>query len=500
MLRALAALCLCAPLVCASSFDPPPAPHAPLLSPTIAINTSAFQLVATDPSGSSLWRATSTHSWALGAPLLLDLHGTRAQQGAAYAALVGASARENIGSLFNRLVPNATKLALLRSFLDWQWRAFLAPHVPVDYREEMEGLAAASLPLWEGIRQLLALAVGPADADNWQRVIDDELASGEACPFSTAQLAAIVDILSHLGGRATPRCDMFSVWGPRTVGGHVLASRNLDWVIDSGVSRAKLVTVYHPPEAGRAAYASIGFAGFVGAIAGMSERGVSVTQSNLDNSRVTMRGVMWPFRMRYILETATTVADVRSVYTSGALSATAGTANHVVSAQADAVAGRTAAVVAECIATENALYADDDPREANATYKGARIGFPLPHALWRTNHALAATILPTQVPLWDDTLARYMMQRTYILDAEVASTRIDELLAVRMVATMGQKGDDYYSCTLGAGGENVLSAVYAPALQRIYVAWEDGTGVSWTPAACTAYQRFDLGGWFERRP
>lgn len=493
----------CASLVWGVSFafaaDPPPAPHAPLLSPLIAVNVSAYELLSTDaPSGSTLWRTASTHTWSLGAPLLLDLHGTRVQQGAAYAALVGAPARAHIASLFDTLVPNATEQVLLRAFLDWQWRAILAPYVPAEYLAEAEGMASVSSPLWDGVRQLLALAVGPADGDNWQRVIADELATGEPCPFSSAQLAAIVDILSHLGGRATPRCDMFAVWGPRTVGGSVLASRNLDWVVDSGVSRAKLITVYHPPEAGRSAYATVGFAGFVGAIAGMSARGVSVTQSNLDNSLVTMRGVIWPFRMRHILETATTVADVRAVYTSGPLSATAGTANHVVSAQADAVEGRTAAVAAECIAPENALYTDNDPREANATYRGARIGFPLPHALWRSNHALAASMLPTQVPLWDDTLSRYMMQRTFILDAEAAGARIDEVLAVRMVATMGQKGEDYYTCTPGAGGENVISAVYAPAAQRIYAAWEDGSSAGWTPAACTAYQRFDLAGWFAR--
>lgn len=476
--------------------DPPPQPHPPLLSPLLATNASAFTLLATDaPSGSSLWRVTSSYTWSLGAPLLLDLRGSRTQQGAAYAALVGAEARAHVASLFDTLVPNATRQTLLRSFLDWQW-VFLAPHVPAEYLSEAEGLAAASPPLWVGLRQLLALAVGPADGDNWQRVIDDERASGAACPFDAAQLAEVIEILSHLGGRATPRCDMFAVWGPRTVGGNLLASRNLDWVVDSGVSRAKLITVYHPPEAGRSAYATVGFAGFVGAIAGMSARGVSVTQSNLDNSLVTMRGVMWPFRMRHILETATTVADARAVYASGPLSATAGTANHVVSAQVDAAAGRTAAVAAECIATENVLYADNDPREANATYQGARIGFPLPHALWRTNHALAATILPTQVPLWDDTLQRYMMQRTFILDAEAAGARIDEALAVRMVATMGQKGADYYTCTRGAGGENVVSVVYAPAAQRLYAAWEDGTGAGWTPAACTAYQRFDLAAWF----
>lgn len=466
----------------------------------VAANTSSFDLLATDAaSSSSLWRVASNHTWALGAPLLLDLRGTRAQQGAAYARLVGPAARAHLGSLFARLVSNATRRALLLSFLDWQYDAFLRPHIPSEFLAEAAGVASASPLLWDAARRLLALAVGPADADNWQVVIADELAHpspSHPCPFSPAQLAEVVDILGHLGGRATPRCDMFAAWGPRTAGGALLASRNLDWVVDSGVSRAKLITVYHPPEAGRAAYATFGFAGFLGAIAGMSARGVTVTQSNLDNSRVTMRAAAWPFRLRYILETAATVADARAVYGQGPLAATAGSANHVVAAQADAAAGRPAAVVAECVATGNALFSDNDPREAAATYNGTRIGFPLPHAVFRSNHALDAAILPTQVPLWADTLGRYMMMHDFIVETEAAGAPIDEALAVRMAATLGQKGGDYYTCTPGAGGENVLSVVYAPGAHRAYVAWEDGAGAAWTPAACTAYQRVDFAGWW----
>lgn len=483
------------PLLAAAS-----AAHPPLLNPLLATNSTPYTLLATDPaSASTLWRVSSNFTWALGAPLLLDLRGSRAQQGAAYARLVGGTARENIDALFSLLVPNATQRSLLLSFLDWQW-TFLAPHVPAEFLAEIGGLAAASPPLWAAARRLLALAVGPADGGNWRVVIDDERSSGAPCPFSAAQLEECVAILSHLGGVATPRCDMFAAWGPRTRGGSLYASRNLDWVVDSGVSTAKLITVYHPPEGGRAPYATFGFAGFLGAIAGVSSRGVTVTQSNLDNSRVTMRAAAWPFRLRFILEVAATVADVRAVYAAGApLAATAGSANHVVACQADAAAGgRAAAVVAETIATKNALFADNDPREANATYQGKLIGFPLPHAVFRSNHALDAAIMPTQVPLWDDTLARYMMAREFLLDAEGAGELVDAGLAVRMAATMGQKGPDYYACKNGAGGENVISVVYAPgeAGEPAWVAWEDGTGAAWTPAACTAYQRMDLAGWW----
>ena len=375
----------------------------------------------------------------------------------------------------------------------------MSPHVPAEFADELSGLANASEPLWTAMTRLLVLAVGPADGDNWQAMINAELASGAQCPFSAAQLAAIVDALSHLGGAAKFQCDMFAAWGNRTIDGRLIGSRNLDWVPDSGFGKGKLITVFHPPEDGRTPYATIGFAGFIGAIAGMSAAGITVTQSNLDNSLVTLDAAAWPFRLRYIMETAATIADVRAIYSSGPLAATAGTANHLIGSNADAAAGRSAGVAAECIATENALYADDDPAERNATgYYGGRIvpiGFPLPQALWRSNHALAATIQRTQVPLWNDTLMRYDMMRTFILDLEPAGALMDAAYGRQVAATMGQKGDDYYTCGL-PGGSNVISAVYDPAALTVHVAWEDGTGDAWLPAACTYYQQVDLTAWF----
>ena len=474
--------------------------HPPLLAPALA--AASFSRLAVDAAtNSTLWTVSaSPQRWELGDALLLDIRGhSRFSQGGAYARLVGSRALTAVNSLFSVLLPNSTTRTLVDRFLDWQWESFMAPSLPSEYAEEVAGIANEDRGLWGLLARLLALAVGPADGDNWRAMIDTELAGGAVSPLTPDELNAVVYALSHLGGVGSWRtCDMMAAWGPRTLGGDLLATRNLDWVVDSGVSVSKLITVYHPPDRSRTAHATVGFAGFVGAIAGMSARGVTVSQSNLDNSRVVLNASAWPFRLRYIMETADTVADVRRVYSPpGALAATAGTANHIVGAQSDAASGRSAAVAAECIAPFNALYADDDPAEAAAVNPatGARIGFPLPHALYRSNHALAAGILPTQVPLWNDTLQRYDMLRQFILDAEPGV--MNETYAVQIAATLGQKGDDYFTCAASAGGDNVISVVYNPAQSRMYVAWEDVlSGAGWTPACCTFYTRFDLGAWF----
>jgi hypothetical protein len=317
--------------------------HPPLISPKVT-SLIGYSLVARTTGNSSLWQLETEDKWKLGPALLLDLHGlSRYSMGRDYAELLAAVAVPNLERFFGLAVPNATQRTLLFAFLDWQWEAFLSPHVPREYLEEMQGVADASPELRLGATRMVTLAVGPADEDNWQVVVDSECpgGGGGACPFSAAQLAEIVYILGHLfdeapGGRraAAFSCDMFAAWGPRVPGGALLSSRNLDWVIDSGVSTAKLVTVIHPPEPGRITHATVGFAGFLGAIAGQSSAGLTVSQSNLDNSRVTMDGASWPYRLRYLMETARTVADVRAVYSEGSQAVTAGSANHVVAAQA----------------------------------------------------------------------------------------------------------------------------------------------------------------------
>jgi hypothetical protein len=46
----------------------------------------------------------------------------------------------------------------------------------------------------------------------------------------------------------------------------------LDWTKDTGISAAKMVTVYHAVEAGQHSYATVGFAGFSAALAGTGLR------------------------------------------------------------------------------------------------------------------------------------------------------------------------------------------------------------------------------------
>jgi len=196
-----------------------------------------------------------------------------------------------------------------------------------------------------------------------------------------------------------------------------------------------------------------------------------------------MGAASWPFRMRYIMETGRRLSPMSAQFTRMASKPPAGWQRQIMSLPLSRMPLQAALLQSLLSASgpENALFSDNDPAEANATWKGQRIGFPLPNALWRTNHALSAVLMPTQVPLWNDTLQRYDMMRQFIIDA-APPPAINESYATAIVATLGQKGADYYTCGPDySGAEHVISVVYNPIAQRLLAAWEDGSGASWTP-------------------
>jgi len=69
-------------------------------------------------------------------------------------------------------------------------------------------------------------------------------------------------------------CSFFAAWGANTRDGHLFASRNLDWTSNTGLNEQALITVYVPTTGHP--YATVGYVGMAGAIAGLSDQGIAV--------------------------------------------------------------------------------------------------------------------------------------------------------------------------------------------------------------------------------
>ena len=71
--------------------------------------------------------------------------------------------------------------------------------------------------------------------------------------------------------------------------------------------------------------------------------------------------------------------------------------------------------------------------------------------------------MQTQVPLWNDTVWRYTHISDRITALQQAGKTKDDLDGIDIVATLGQKGGDYYSCSQDfSHGSNIMSILFAP--------------------------------------
>jgi hypothetical protein len=442
------------------------------------------------------------YTWA---PLALRLVGSRKQIGHDYAALMHREAAFTLDTFLTTLFPTSpTDRALLLAFVDFCWNELLEKNTDAAYLDELAGMDSFKAPAGVTPTSLVAkrfytLANMPADPVNIINMLEEDLERG----LPTWLKTVINDVVRVLEKAIFHSCDAYAVWGPRTTHGQLYSSRNLDYNSDTGINKYKLVTFYQIDN--QVPYATIGFSFGMGALAGINMAGVTVSEMNLDNSLVTFQGLAFPLRLRKVLESSTSLQRAMTVWNA---TQNTNSFNFLIASAAD-----SAAFALETVRGFTAVFPANSPIERAATVdctgnsdqaqachkwttqKGVvRIGSPLPNAVWRSNHGVSPGVMPTQEPLFNNTVFRYNLQHDLIDELAQANELIDDTQAVGIVASLGIKGDNYFSCDQLAG-DNVMSIAYAPAVGggHFWVAFESGAGKTWRPASCSPYIRFDLG-------
>ena len=246
-----------------------------------------------------LWKARTP----FGDLKVVYLKGTHEQMGQQYGYLLGDEINQ-VWDLYSHHVEEATDGQITArtfgQFLDAAW-SYLEPYLPAEYEAEMEGMvqgasdAGVELDL-ATIQRFLALA-NVSDYDGDPEVALQEIVGGYP-PWPTRKSKTLA---AHFEEHHFS-CSLFSAWGTRTKDGHLLSSRVLDWDSDTGLKDHTLLTVYDP-EGGQASI-TYGYVGFIGALGGMNEAGVSVAEIGSTNTAQTLLGVPWTIRNRMILESA----------------------------------------------------------------------------------------------------------------------------------------------------------------------------------------------------
>lgn len=443
----------------------------------------------------------------LGAVPVLHVSGSPEEMGRQYGALVGAGIRRNLDRMLGLFTATGLPTAAVTLVLDKAWDS-LRPYVPDRFLVEMEAVA-------EGARAA-GYDVSFEDVARLTTVTNFDMYKREQ---------RIAEMLApHMS------CTFFAVWGSRTTEGKLYASRNLDWVSQTGMHEDRLIAVYRPD--GQNAFVTMGYAGVLGALAGMNERGICFSEIGAFSVREELDGTPWTFLSRRVLEEAKNLAEGVAIveqapHTLGYNYLVAdGDPSHFGkgSFRPGAAAFETNF---ECCET---LY-DDDAKEHAACWidpAGRRVfyGLPLKQAVMRADMAFAQKTRALQAtdngpgdpentgdPFKGETYLNYHkpmhdMIRAYETGSEYTFPvrnlnvieagkphRIGVEEALTIAATVAHNVEK-----LPENDWNVMSVVYAPTDLAFWVAFESvDHAANWKNAPDTGYWHFELSHLLEQR-
>jgi hypothetical protein len=105
-------------------------------------------------------------------------------------------------------------------------------------------------------------------------------------------------------------CSGLVAKGGATRDGHVYQLRILDYGANFNLQRRPLITVYRPTTANANPYVTIGWIGFVGAVSGVNEKGVALSEMGFGNPPgETLAGTPMPFLLKNVLRYADTANE-----------------------------------------------------------------------------------------------------------------------------------------------------------------------------------------------
>lgn len=220
-----------------------------------------------------------------GAIRVLYVSGTSYERGYQHGALLRKEVQDNLGYMHERALKVYHSAEL---FVEAFERA--RPYIPEDYMQEMHGLAHGSkLPL--------------------QVIHDIHILPSLTEWGGKKRLKGIVKEM--ISGELSTSCSNIGTAGAATKDGKIYAVRILDWGLHkiSKLHQYPLLCV-NIPSAGNS-YVNIGWVGFLGAISGMNDQGITLGEMGYeDPPNETLEGRPMPFALREILAHASNLNEV----------------------------------------------------------------------------------------------------------------------------------------------------------------------------------------------
>jgi isopenicillin-N N-acyltransferase-like protein len=155
----------------------------------------------------------------------------------------------------NKMVPSKFYLHFLKYFVGW-FNRHLDKNITEEYKEEIYGISQSASDKYSYI------------GTNYQRILNYHAAH---------------DIGHALQSMALVGCTSFGTWDEKSKDGEMIIGRNFDFYVGDKFAHDKIVAFFNPTQGFK--FMTVTWGGFIGAVSGMNEKGLTVT-INADKTKI----------------------------------------------------------------------------------------------------------------------------------------------------------------------------------------------------------------------
>lgn len=154
---------------------------------------------------------------------------------------------DHFAEQISKMVPSAFTRQFLKYFIGW-FNRNLDKNVTEEYKEEIYGISESASDKYKYL------------GTNYQRILNYHAAH---------------DIGHALQSMALVGCTSFGTWDARSKDSTMIIGRNFDFYVGDKFAEDKIVAFFNPKQGNK--FVTITWGGFVGAVSGMNDKGLSVT-------------------------------------------------------------------------------------------------------------------------------------------------------------------------------------------------------------------------------
>ncbi|MBS1975297.1 MAG: peptidase C45, partial [Bacteroidetes bacterium] len=199
---------------------------------------------------------------------------------------------DHFNEQINKLVPSKFYLHFLKYFVGW-FNRHLPENIAEEYKQEIYGISQSASGKYHGI------------GSNYQRILNYHAAH---------------DIGHALQNMALVGCTSFATWAQKSENGEMIIGRNFDFYAGDKFAEEKIVAFFNPAQGFK--FMTITWGGFIGAVSGMNDKGLTVTINAAKSKTPTGSATPVSLVAREILqyaqniEQALTIAKKRKMFVS----------------------------------------------------------------------------------------------------------------------------------------------------------------------------------------